>query len=669
MLNVYIASGLLENSDQQYDIPVIYWYLRDYYEKHGQNNDKINWCGQFISDPWEDIAAKLEENPPDVMGFSCYIWSRVYLYDLAAKVKTAYPDCKIIFGVPQTEYEFLDNFWEDHPFIDYVVPGQGEHTFQEFLDRCVDGTPEQTADILYYQNGQAVHNPPHTLAKTTTWDNNWVERFEDELAAEIAKKPRNANVLYETTRGCPYGCIYCDWGGGIYAKVKKKPLDVVEREVEIMARLHGDIILGNANWGLLPEDLDVTKMIVEAKKRHGWPSIVYFDVTKSKNIDRIEKIFEIFLEADLVPCGPRLALQDTDENVLKTIDRKNNHWTEQFTMAERLKEKYNIVFNVDMIFGLPGQTRQTWFESMSQLMQYGYFAKSNHVSILPNAPMAKKYYRDLYDIKHKFFHKTQCSYFHKARDKAAHDWLIQHDTYSNTSEVEDTTCLITSCYSFDEADLAWMHLMDNLLYSLNGVLVDIPYQIIKTLPEPDQLEICRRFFAAALYDAATSSSALGKKLALSVDQYIRYLKGEIKTEYIDIDPNWKILLTCTGAVRLWTFSHIGDVLNWMRSALAGYVSPELIEDCLHHQEMLWTGPDYTSGTTRRWTARDYPSSDFETTVSWTMCTTRAQYRAQDWRPIDWSRWKGYGRLESYYYQVCFGRYGRGLTVDYHKDNT
>jgi radical SAM superfamily enzyme YgiQ (UPF0313 family) len=40
--------------------------------------------------------------------------------------------------------------------------------------------------------------------------------------------------VLETTRGCPYGCTYCDWGGGVSTTVLQKSLENVKQDIELM---------------------------------------------------------------------------------------------------------------------------------------------------------------------------------------------------------------------------------------------------------------------------------------------------------------------------------------------------------------------------------------------------------------------------------------------------
>ena len=62
--------------------------------------------------------------------------------------------------------------------------------------------------------------------------------IEDFVLYAQSQFPRaNFLAILETTRGCPYGCTYCDWGGGVGAKVIAKDLEYVEQDIEAISKL------------------------------------------------------------------------------------------------------------------------------------------------------------------------------------------------------------------------------------------------------------------------------------------------------------------------------------------------------------------------------------------------------------------------------------------------
>lgn len=669
MKNIYLASGAAAGSSYESDISVIHWYLRDHYVKHGQYPNEYNWADHFVSKPIQEILDELKTAPPDIFGFSCYVWSYKYLKELAASVKEAWPDCIIVFGGPQVEYDFDPDFWSTEWYVDIVVPGQGEWVFTEFLDRLhADHSHLETAEILWRDSDGEVKTNPMTLRpKTKVWDNTWVLSFADDLIAslEAPGSNRNATVLYETTRGCPYGCIYCDWGGGIYSKVSKKPLDIVKQELEMLAQrgVHS-ILFGDANFGLFAEDVDIMEWTAHLKKKYGYPRIVSFDVTKSKHADRIEKILEILFENKMFAGGPRLALQDTNEEVLRLIDRKNNHWTAQFEMAERLKKKYDVAFNVDMIFGLPGQTIDSWRETVITLAIWGYYPKINQLSILPNSPLGKKHLREHYKVKQKMMHKPVSVFMHKARTPEDHDWMAQHGIYDSGADLRENTNYITRCFSFDEADLAVMNLMSIFLFCLNTGVIKMPISLIRTLDEDLQRQVYSDIFHELTVTVQNASGEFGRLSHQAMDLYHKSITQDGIDPYVVIEDHWRCKLNFPGTVRYAMCVHYREVLDIVRNVMVRYLDPDLVDDCILHQSMIWISPEYYPGTQRAWTAYDHANQDYTTKRSWIMQDTQVSANASTVLDIGWHNVPNPG--ETYYYQTLVSTHGQPFSKTYHQ---
>ncbi|WP_018131069.1 B12-binding domain-containing radical SAM protein [Effusibacillus pohliae] len=173
-------------------------YLRSYAEPHFPGIRLVEYT---INDLAEKIAADIYKRQPDVVGFSCYIWNITETIAVIKRLKKVLPDVKIILGGPEVSYE-TRLFMEQHPYIDYVVAGEGEQTFLELLQALAAGRGAEGIPGVVYRDGDMIwENPPRPLLSNL---NVIPSPYQDRL-----EELENRIVYFECSRGCPFKCQYC----------------------------------------------------------------------------------------------------------------------------------------------------------------------------------------------------------------------------------------------------------------------------------------------------------------------------------------------------------------------------------------------------------------------------------------------------------------------------
>ena len=113
----------------------------------------------FLREELEVAASKAAK--ADVLGISCYIWNWEYSKALARRVKELNPKIKIIGGGPQIPHKDKDLF-NKLPFLDLVVIGEGELTFNELVRIFINDPSFDLSNIngiAFQKDGQYVLNP------------------------------------------------------------------------------------------------------------------------------------------------------------------------------------------------------------------------------------------------------------------------------------------------------------------------------------------------------------------------------------------------------------------------------------------------------------------------------------------------------------------------------
>ena len=307
----------------------------------------------FVSDNFElgDLVFK-RENPdklldrldnPSICAFSCYVWNEQYNLHVAKMVKEKYPDCIIEFGGPQATNKML----EEHDYIDIIINGEGEKAFLSVLRDVVEGNELQ-----------------RTYEKARIPDYDFPSPYQNGVFDKLAEDHPDIiwAAIFETNRGCPHRCTFCDWGGVTMSKIAKFGLERVAEDIEWM-KTHkvAFLLCADANFGIFKDrDIEIAKMLRKAGEESEY--IDNIDLIHSKN--STETIFEISkIMGDFNRRGASVSVQSMNEPTLKAIKRKNLH-VQDISKHVKLAKKYGVNLYSDLILGLPEETLESWKDGM-----------------------------------------------------------------------------------------------------------------------------------------------------------------------------------------------------------------------------------------------------------------------------------------------------------------
>ena len=155
-----------------------------------------------IKDPVLSIVSEIYQSNPAILGFSCYIWNIEETLKVVEMYKTISPETIIVLGGPEVSYD-TDYWLKTHSSIDYIIIGEGEESFRQFL-QFQSGFREKSdvAGIAYMENGnyKMTMLPPKLDLRNSPSP----YRNPDDISF-LGKR-----VTYvETSRGCPFSCQFC----------------------------------------------------------------------------------------------------------------------------------------------------------------------------------------------------------------------------------------------------------------------------------------------------------------------------------------------------------------------------------------------------------------------------------------------------------------------------
>ncbi|MBI3919611.1 MAG: radical SAM protein [Betaproteobacteria bacterium] len=332
-----------------------------------------------------------------VIGFSTYVWNIRISLEIARQVKQLQPETLIVFGGPQVP-DRAEQFLRANPFIDLAVHGEGEPIFLGILENFPSRTWDGVPSISYLRrDGTFVHNlRAERLKDIAVIPSPYLGTvFEPLMQANPDEKWL---VLWETNRGCPFACTFCDWGSAIAAKVSQFGMDRLLQEVDWFARNKVEFIFCcDANYGMLSRDYDITQYVADTKHKHGYPKALSVQNTKN-GTERAYKVQKLLSDAGLNK-GVAISLQSMDPETLKAIKRQNIS-TDSYQELQRRFTRDRVETYSDLILGLPGETYETFADGVSHVIDNGQHNRIqfNNLSILPNAEMGDPEYQKRYGM-------------------------------------------------------------------------------------------------------------------------------------------------------------------------------------------------------------------------------------------------------------------------------
>jgi 2-(S-pantetheinyl)-carbapenam-3-carboxylate methyltransferase len=337
----------------------------------------------------------------DVAGFSAYVWNARLSLAIAAELKRRQPETLIVFGGPHVpdRAPATEAFLREHPYVDVVCHGEGEVVFTALLDRAAsrDFSDVPGISFLDAQGRFEQHRKAARLLDLEEIPSPYTSGAFDDLFATL---PGNRWVMiWETNRGCPFSCAFCDWGSATASKVYRFDIERLFGEIDWMAQREIAFVwVADANFGALKRDYELTQRVVESFQRTGFPSSMTTQSTKNAT-DRAYEIQKL-LQSSLNAYGVTLALQSVNEGTLADINRANIS-SESYRELQRRFAADGVYTYTDLILGLPGESYEEFVSGISRVIADG---QNNHLqifccSVLPNAEMGDPAYQERFGMK------------------------------------------------------------------------------------------------------------------------------------------------------------------------------------------------------------------------------------------------------------------------------
>ncbi len=407
-------------SNQHY-FPLAAGMLQAYAQKYVAHPEDYEFLPTIYKFMRIEEASEILSNC-DIIGVSNYVWGEQNSLAIAKDYKRRNPNGMVVFGGPQNpdskkqfrrvktadlsaeelqrqRIHYTEYFHRAHPFIDIVCHGEGERVFTRILEQmAIDGCYDksQIPSASYFDTNGNFHY------------NNKLERMRDQELADapspfttgVFDKLMAANpdqkwiLMYETNRGCPYTCTYCDWGGATEDRISKFLMEQIYADF-MWAGEHRIpyFFLCDANFGILPRDIQVAEYLAEVKAKYGCPEGVSTQNAKNPKKHTIEAL-KILEKAGLNKATV-MSQQTLNPESLKEVRRDNMDLSEYYEIQRQLAAE-GVYTMTDIIIPMPLETVETLVDGIATLIENGQHNRIqfNNLSILVNTEMGDPEYQE-----------------------------------------------------------------------------------------------------------------------------------------------------------------------------------------------------------------------------------------------------------------------------------
>jgi radical SAM superfamily enzyme YgiQ (UPF0313 family) len=354
----------------RHNVPLAAGYLKLFARKRGLENRgyQIGILPPPLANTLGDqgLVEEILSRQPGLVGFTCYLWNVERTLWIAERLKQARPELRIVLGGPEITAD--NRRVLDHPAVDYAVVGEGEQALAELLE----SSPSPRAATRGLRKPARVHAP---LASLDEVSSPYLEGILD-AADEQA-------MFLETMRGCRSRCKFCYYPKGYRRISLVSPEKIAANLRHAIQRGAREVVLLDPTLNQRPDFEEFLRLL--ARNNPG-QQLALFGELRAEGIDaRSAALLKAANFAEV-----EVGLQSVDKLVQRLMGRRVN--LKGFRDGVRAMLDVGIRVHVDLILGLPGETRDSFSSSVVFLYESRLYSAVQvfNLSILPGTEFRRE---------------------------------------------------------------------------------------------------------------------------------------------------------------------------------------------------------------------------------------------------------------------------------------